>query len=110
MHLVGCLGGRKFTSSYHNGRFLTRTDSLPYVFRKLRIHRNLTKRTLAEMFSVSERYVSEVENGSRFPSLRYCLKSGELYGANSEWVKTKWAKEAIERFSVRIKGRIGLDG
>jgi transcriptional regulator with XRE-family HTH domain len=73
------------------------------------MHKNLTKRALAEMFSVSERYVSEVENGSRFPSLRYCLKSGELYGANPMWVKTKWAKEAVNRFSERLLKRLHLE-
>jgi transcriptional regulator with XRE-family HTH domain len=109
MHLVGGLEGRTFASSYHNRPVLTRPDSLPYVFRKLRIHRNLTKRTLAEKFSVSERYVSDVENGSRFPSLHYCLKAGELYGANPGWVKSKWSQEAIRRFSSRLLRRLGLD-
>lgn len=97
------------SSSYHNRPVLTRPGSLPYVFRKLRIHRNLTKRALAEKFSVSESYVLAVENGSKFPSLRYCLKAAELYGANPMWAKNKWAHEATERFSSRLSRRLGLD-
>lgn len=109
MHLVGGLEGRLYPRSYHSRQVLTRPDSLQHVFRKPRIHRNLTKRTLAEMFSVSERYVSDVENGSRFPSLRFCLKSAELYGANPCWVKNVWAKEAIERFTGRLLKRLKLE-
>jgi len=109
MHLI-CHGPKLgYKPFYQNGRPLTRPDSLPYVFRKLRIHRNLTKRALAEMFSVSERYVSDVENGSRFPSLPYCLKCGELFGANAQWVKNKWAREATHRFTERLMKRLGLD-
>jgi len=75
----------------------------------MRIHKNLTKRALAAKCSVSEDYVEGVENGSQFPSLRYCLKCAELFGANPNWVKSKWAKEMIERFKGRILKRLGLD-
>lgn len=109
MHLVGGLEGRMCSSSYHKRPVLTRPGSLPDVFRKLRIHRNLTKRALAEKFSVSESYIVAVENGSKFPSLRYCLKCAELYGANPGWVKTKWSKEAVNRFTERLLRRLNLD-
>jgi len=75
----------------------------------MRIHRDLTKRALAYKCGVSEEYVSGVENGSKFPSLRYCLACASLFDANPSWVKTKWAKEAIERFTDRLMKRLGLD-
>lgn len=109
MHLVKGVEDRRPTSSYHRTQALTRPNTLPYIFRKLRVHRNLTKRALAEKFSVSERYVYEVENGSRFPSLRYCLKCGQLFGANAQWVKTQWARQATERYSERLLKRLGLE-
>ncbi len=109
MHLVGGLEDHVFLRSYHSRRPLTRPGSLPYVFRKLRISHNLTKRALAEMFSVSERYVSDVESGSRFPSLRYCLQCGDLFGANPLWVKNQWAREAVQRFQERLFKRLSLD-
>jgi DNA-binding XRE family transcriptional regulator len=109
MHLISY--GPKIGHSpfYQKRSALTRADSLPHIFRKLRIHRNLTKKALAEKFGVSEEYVSSIESGSKFPSLNFCLKCGDQFGANPGWVKTKWAKEAIERFSNRLMKRLGLD-
>jgi DNA-binding XRE family transcriptional regulator len=109
MHSIPGREVKDLVGSYHKCQVLTRPDSLPYVFRKLRIHRNLTKRSLAEMFSVSDRYISEIENGSKFPSLSYCLKCGELFGANAQWVKLKWAREATHRYQEKLYGRLGLD-
>jgi transcriptional regulator with XRE-family HTH domain len=88
---------------------LTRPDSLPYIFRKLRTHHNFTKKALAQKFGLSEDYVSQIESGSKFPSLQYCLACGDLFGANPGWVKTKWAHEAIKRFSDRLKKRLEID-
>jgi len=109
MHSIQGREEKDFVASYHKCQVLTRPDTLPYVFRKLRIHRNLTKRSLAEMFSVSERYISDVENGSKFPSLAYCLKCGELFGANAQWVKLKWSREAVIRYRKKLYNRMGLD-
>lgn len=94
---------------YQKRRLLTRPDSLPCIFRKLRIHRNLTKKALAEKFGFSEEYVSQIESGSKFPSLNFCLKCANEFGANPNWVKTKWSKEAIERFTDRLMKRLGFD-
>jgi len=109
MHLTSGVRDQTFPPSYHKSQALTRPDSLPYLFRKLRIHRNLTKCRLAEKISVSESYVYQVENGLTFPSLRYCIKCGELFGANANWVKAKWANEAINRYTHRLLRRLGLD-
>jgi len=87
----------------------TRPYSLPYIFSKLRIHRNLTRKALGKKFGFSEQYVMEVENGSRFPCLRYCLLCADVFGANPSWVKLKWANAATERFSSRVKERLGLE-
>ena len=109
MHLVSYAPKIGFKSFYRNREHLARPDSLPHIFYKLRQNHNLTKRSLAEKFSVSEDYVSKIERGSIFPSLNFCLKCADLFEANPGWVKTKWAREAIERFSERLKKRLGLD-
>jgi len=75
----------------------------------MRIHRNLTRKALAQRCGVSEEYVFSIENGSKFPSVMYCLKCSDLFGANPSWIKTKWAKEALERFSNRLMKRLGLN-
>ncbi len=109
MHLISYVPKLGHSPFYQKRSTLTRVDSLPYIFRKLRIHRNMTKRALAAKFSVSEEYVSAIEIGSKFPSLNFCLKCGEEFGANPGWVKSKWAKEAIERFTCRLNKRLSLD-
>jgi DNA-binding XRE family transcriptional regulator len=87
---------------------LSRPDSLCSIFRNLRIHHNLTKGALAEKFSVSKEYVSAIESGSKFPSLKFCLLCGEEFGANPNWVKNKWANERISRFSDVVRRRLDL--
>jgi transcriptional regulator with XRE-family HTH domain len=94
---------------YQKNRALTRPYSLPYIFRKLRIHRNLSRKSLAKKSGFSEQYITGVEDGSRFASVRYCLLCAELFNANPAWVKGKWAHEAIERFSTRVNERLGLN-
>ena len=109
MHSIS--GGRDLLHSplYRSSRHLSRQDSLSYFFRKMRVHRNLTKKRLALEFGFTEEYVSAIESGSKFPSLRYCLLCADLFGANPNWVKTKWATEVVARFSRRLMARLGLD-
>lgn len=109
MHLISHGTKLAFKTSYLKRSLVSRVNSLPYIFRKLRIHRNLTKKALAKKFGFSEEYVSAIESGSRFPSLSYCLKCADLFSANPGWVKSKWSKEAIERFTNRLMKRLGLD-
>jgi len=109
MHLISVGGDIKHQPLYKIRYPLTRPGSLPFIFRGLRIHRNLTKRTLARKFGFTEEYVSAIESGSKFPSLRYCLLCADTFGANPNWVKTKWAKESIRRFSDRLMVRLGLE-
>ena len=109
MHVIYSHEDRRFPLFYHRRGSLTRADSLPYFFHRMRIHRNLTRKALAQRCGVSEEYVSAIENGSKFPSVRYCLKCSDLFGANPSWIKSKWLKEAIERFSNRLMKRLGLD-
>ena len=109
MHLVSHgskIGCHPF---YQKRRHLARPDTLPRIFHNLRIHRNLTAAALGKKFGFSEEYVSQIESGSKFPSLNFCLKCADEFGANPSWVKTKWAKEALERFSNRLMKRLGLD-
>jgi len=97
------------TTFYQNRTVLTRPDTLPYIFRKLRINRNMTKRRIAEKFSVSEGYVQAVESGQKFPSIRYCLRCANEFGANPQWVKNKYAKEALQRYTIRLNQRLGIE-
>jgi len=109
MHLITYQEDRQLTLFYSKRGYLARANTLPYIFRKLRQSRNLTKEALAKKFGISEEYISQIESGSKFPSLNYVIKCGELFGANPYWVKNKWAKEAVDRFSKRILKRLGLD-
>ena len=109
MHLAQGIGTHHQNPFYNKTAVLTRPDTLPYLFRKLRIHKNITRSRFAEKFSVSESYVYQVESGYRFPSLRYCLKCGDFFGANAQCVKRRWAREAVKRYQESIYKRIGLD-
>jgi len=101
--------GPVHTSVYRKRSDFARVYSLPYIFRKLRQNRGMTKRAFGAKFGFSEEYVSSIESGSKFPSLRYCLLCADEFDANPNWVKTKWAKECIERFSTRLNRKLGLD-
>jgi DNA-binding XRE family transcriptional regulator len=109
MHLVHFQKDPQLLLFYQKRKRLARADSLPYFFYRMRIHRNLTKEALAKKCNVSPEYVTAIENGSKFPSLRFCLCCSEIFNANPGWVKNKWAKEAIERFSSRLMKRLGFD-
>lgn len=109
MHLIYCQPKFNHTAFYNNEAILTRQNSLPYLFRKLRIHRNLTKQALAKKLDFSEDYISRIETGSRPPSLKYSLMCAQEFGINPYYVKNKWAKEIVERFSERLRRRLGLE-
>jgi len=109
MHLISYGPKIVYGQFYQKRSTLTRVDSLPHFFRKMRVHRNLTKGILAAKFGVSKDYVSAVEGGLKFPSLRYCLLCANEFGANPNWVKSKWAHAAIKRFSKRLMRRLRFD-
>jgi len=109
MHLIHSQGVGQHTPFYQKHCLLTRANSLPYIFQKLRIHRNLTKKALAQKFGVSEEYISKVESGSVFPTLKFCLMCGDFFGANPNWVKNKWANERISRFSQSLRRRLDIE-
>ena len=109
MHLVSYGPKIVYGQLYQKRSTLTRVDSLPHFFRKMRVHRNLTKGTLAAKFGFSKDYVSAVEGGSKFPSLKFCLLCGQEFGANPNWIKNKWARWATKRFTKRIRERLKLD-
>ena len=94
---------------YKKARSLSRPDSLSGIFHRLRIHRNLTCKSLALRFGVSEDYVSAIESGSKFPSLKFCLMCAQEFGANPNWVKSKYCNEATIRFSNRLRAKLCLD-
>jgi len=108
MHLVSYGSALDLRGFYHKRAVLARSDSLAHLFYRLRIHRNLTKRALALKFGVKEDYVSRVESGSRFPSLSFCLKCSREFGVNPEYVKNRWAKEAVRSFEERLRRRLKL--
>jgi len=109
MHLASYGPHVKIKSFYRNRTHLSRPDSLPHIFRKLRQAHNLTKSSIAAKFGLSEEYVSAIESGSKFPSLSFSIKCAREFGINPNYVKSKWAKEVIERYSVRLTRRLGLN-
>jgi len=109
MHLVYYGPDSRPPSSYQNKSVLTRPYTLAYLFRKFRINHNLKKSKLAEKCSVSEAYVSAVEDGSKFPSVGFCLSCAREFGANPEWVKTMWMREIVRRFESRLKKRLEIE-
>lgn len=109
MHLVGGQAVRHFTGVYHDSVIKARPDSLPYIFQKLRIHRNLTKESLAKKFGVSESYVSAVESCSKYPSLKFCLHCATEFEMNPNWVTEKWANGRIVRFRDKLFKRLKIE-
>ena len=109
MHLVSYGSKLNHSSFYQKRPSLARPDTLPHLFWKLRQNRNLTKGSLAKKFGISEEYVSAIESGSKFPSLNFCLKCAKEFEINPNYVKSKWAREVIERFSDRLNRRLGFD-
>ena len=109
MHLVSYAPRTKLNPFYQKRPSLARPDSLPHLFRKLRQNRTLTKRSLAAKFGLSEEYVFSIESGSKFPSLNFCIKCAREFEINPNYVKSKWAREAIGRFSDRLNRRLGFD-
>jgi transcriptional regulator with XRE-family HTH domain len=109
MHLVVYAPQRDLKPFYRIKGHFARPYSLLYLFRKLRQNHNLTIRTLADKFGVTQDYVSKIEGGSEFPSLNFCLKCATEFDINPKYVTNKWAREAIERFSDRLNRRLGLE-
>jgi transcriptional regulator with XRE-family HTH domain len=109
MHLIYHGVGSHLPSVYKNQAALTRPYSLAHLFYKLRINRNLTKGRLAEKCSLPEGYIAEVEAGSRFPPLSFCLCCAHEFGANPEWVKRRWVSEMVERFKSRLNKRLEIE-
>ena len=109
MHLIYHGVTSHHPSSYTNVPVLARPYTLAHLFRKLRINHNLTKRALAEKFSVSEGYVSGVEAGLKFPSVGFCLSCAGEFGINPEWVKRMWVREMVGRFQSRLNKHLEIE-
>lgn len=101
-------GGKKYRRK-PDYLYLKRCGTLPFIFRKIRESRNQTKESLGLKIGFREEYVSGVEFGSRFPSLKYCMRCGDEFGANPIWVKNKWANWRVMRFRDALLKRLELD-
>jgi transcriptional regulator with XRE-family HTH domain len=108
MHLASNREVIKHAPFYHRGVALARRNSLAYLFYKLRIDHNLTKKALGLRCGVSEEYVTRVESGSKFPSFLFCVKCSKYFEVNPEYVKNRWACEAVEEFRDRLRRRLKL--
>ena len=109
MQLIYSRMGPASPRFYLRSLHLTRPDRLCSIFKALRRNRGLSKSAFAARIGFSVSYVNGVESGGRFPSLQYCFLCAEMFGANPSWVKAKYAKEAVERYSDRVRRRLGLD-
>ncbi len=109
MHLVGGQAVRHFTGVYHDKVIKSRVDSLPYIFHKLRIHRNLSRKSLAKKCGVSESYVYSVESGSIYPSLKFCLRCATEFDMNPNYATVKWANGRVLRFRETLLRRLKIE-
>jgi len=94
---------------YQNKAPLTRPYSLPYIFRKLRIHHGLLESSVAVKCDVDLSYVESFEAGHLVPSLKFCLAYADLFGFNPNWVKVKWAHWVSNDFKDKLLEGLGLD-
>ncbi len=91
-----------------NDEFCVRPDSLPDLFYKIRVRKNLSQKALAERIGFSEGYVQRVERGKVYPCLNYVIRcSTELEEINPEWARVKWANEKILSFRDKILSQVG---
>jgi transcriptional regulator with XRE-family HTH domain len=109
MHLVGGQDVQHLTGVYHGDVIKARPDTLPFIFQKLRIHRNLTKESLGKKCGVSEKYVSSVESCSRYPSLNFCLQCATEFEINPSWVKEKWVNGRVSKFRDSLFKRLKVE-
>ena len=94
---------------YFKSRSFTRPDRLCSIFKALRQNWGMTKEAFGAKIGFSVSYINSIESGARFPSLQYCFLCAEMFGANPSWVKAKYAKEAVQRYSDRVRRRLHLD-
>jgi transcriptional regulator with XRE-family HTH domain len=109
MHLISYGSNIGYRSLYHKAPSLTRVDTLPYIFRRLRTYHNLTKKSLAAKCGVSEEYVSAVESGSKYPSLKFCLQCGSEFGMNPNYVRVKWCNSRVSVYRDALLKRLKLN-
>jgi len=109
MHLIHGQSLSGYSEFYQNKEIVTRTNSLPFIFRKLRIHRNLTRRSLAQKLGVTENYIYRVESGQKIPSLKFSMKCAHEFGINPEYVKRKWFRAMMDFIGVMLKKRLNLE-
>jgi DNA-binding XRE family transcriptional regulator len=83
-----------------------RPGSLAQIFKNIRIDRGLSIDGLACRVQMKSRCVREIEAGSRFPSVKYCLGCASVFGANPSWVMCKLTDERIYRYGNRLRDRI----
>ena len=98
-----------YLSSLKKHRPRPRPNSLAGIFSNIRIDRHLSCEDLAIKFHLSLKYVTQIHNGQTFGSLAFFLKCAELFDANPNWVKIKWANESSGLSHNRLLHRLGLN-
>jgi DNA-binding XRE family transcriptional regulator len=83
-----------------------RPGSLVQIFRSLRIWRSLSIDELSCLIHVQVRCLREIERGTRFPTVKYCVGCASVFGANPSWAMCKLIDERIFRYSNRLRGRV----
>ncbi|MEM4546838.1 MAG: helix-turn-helix transcriptional regulator [Nitrososphaerota archaeon] len=68
------------------------------MLRKLRKKKEITQKELAERLGVSQPYISMLERGKRFPTLRIAMKLADIFGVPIEQLFPK-RKEGEENGS-----------
>jgi transcriptional regulator with XRE-family HTH domain len=103
------IGISSVSSFYPKMGGLARPYKLGFLFHKLRAYRGLPKNLLAQQFGVTEKYISEVEEGQKIPTLKFSLLCAKEFGINPQWVKNKWLKELIATIQDRLEKKLGLN-
>lgn len=98
----------RFNEYYLKGVDNARSNTLGFIFMRLRIARLMTRGRASLMCGVSEKYMREFESGDRLASVKVCLKLGGEFGCNPEWVKVKWVRERMAIFEEKIKRALGV--
>ena len=73
------------------------------VFRK---QKRLTQKELASRLQCSQAYISAIENGKRFPSLKLLKKVEENFGISIEWWFEKGGEREILLITHQLIGKL----
>ena len=85
-----------------------RSVVIPRIMRMMRLGRKMTQTALAAKLLVTPNYIYLLENGRKFPSLKFCIRFAEYFEMNPNWIKTAWLRDYVSWVRVKMESRLGL--